>query len=302
MKRIVPALAATLATVLALAACSTGPGATTSAGTADLSVAAAFYPLQFVAERVGGDHVSITALAPPGVEPHDLELSPSAVRSVRNSDVVLYLSGFQASVDDAVSTTGVTALDVANSVTLRPAPQGLALSFDPHFWLDPTLLSVYAGAVGEEFATLDPVHAGEYRANAAKLEGDLAALDAKYKAGLASCERHTILTSHEAFGYLAARYGLTQVGLSGLDPEAEPSPQKIREARAIAASSGATTVFIEALVDPSVVQAFASDAHLAVATLDPIESLVTSTLVANPSYITAMEQNLFVLETALACD
>lgn len=302
MKRIVRAVSATVAAVFALAACSTAPGATTSTGTADLSVAAAFYPLQFVAERVGGAHVAITALAPPGVEPHDLELSPAAVRSVRSSDVVLYLSGFQASVDEAVKTTGAPALDVADSVALLPAPAGLALSFDPHFWLDPTLLSAYAGAVGEEFASLDPAHADEYRANATKLKNDLATLDAKYQAGLATCARHTILTSHEAFGYLAARYGLTQVGLSGLDPEAEPSPAKIREARAIAVSSGATTVFIEALVDPSVVQAFASDAHLTVATLDPIESLVPSTLVANPSYITAMEQNLFALRTALACD
>jgi zinc transport system substrate-binding protein len=301
MKRIAVTAASAAVIALALAGCSSSPSTNVSAAP-DLSVAAAFYPLQFVAERVGGDHVSITALAPPGVEPHDLELSPAAVRSVRNSDVVLYLSGFQASVDDAVKTTGAPALDVADSVTLLPAPAGLALSFDPHFWLDPTRLSAYAGAVGEEFAKLDPAHADVYRANATKLENDLATLDAKYRAGLATCERHTILTSHEAFGYLAARYGLTQVGLSGLDPEAEPSPAKIREARALAVSSGATTVFIEALVDPSVVQAFASDAHLSVATLDPIESLVKSKLVANPSYITAMEQNLFVLRTALACD
>jgi zinc transport system substrate-binding protein len=295
-------VSAAVAAVLALAACSTSPGAATSVGKADLSVAAAFYPLQFVAERVGGTHVAITPLAPPGVEPHDLELSPSAVRAVRDSDVVLYLSGFQASVDEAVRTTGVHAIDAGPLVSLMPAPNATTGTFDPHFWLDPTRLATFASAVGEDFAKLDPAHAAEYRANAATLTGDLSTVDAEYRTGLASCKRHTILTSHDAFGYLAARYGLTQVGLSGLDPEAEPSPAKIREARAIAASSGATTVFIEALVDPSVVEAFASDAHLAVATLDPVESLVKSNLVANPSYITAMEQNLFVLRTALACD
>jgi zinc transport system substrate-binding protein len=302
MKRILPAVAATLAAVLALAGCSTAPGGATSTGKADLSVAAAFYPLQFVAERVGGTHVAITALAPPGVEPHDLELSPSAVRAVRDSNVVLYLSGFQASVDEAVKTTGVHAIDAGPLVSLMPAPNGTTGTFDPHFWLDPTRLATFARAVGEDFARLDPAHADEYRANAATLVADLAKLDASYTAGLTTCTRHTILASHDAFGYLAARYGLTQVGLSGLDPEAEPSPAKIREARAIAISSGATTVFIEALVDPSVVEAFAFDAHLTVATLDPVESLVKSNLVPNPSYITAMEQNLFVLRTALACD
>ncbi len=300
MNTISTRVAAAATSILVLAACSS-PNSVPSAPTADLSVAAAFYPLQFVAERVGGEHVSVTPLAPPGVEPHDLELSPAAVRTIRASDVVLYLSGFQASVDDAVATTGAPALDVADSVTLHPAPDGLALSFDPHFWLDPTLLAAYAGAVGDEFAALDPDNADEYRANAASLEGDLADLDTSFSSGLATCDRRTILTSHEAFGYLAARYDLTQVGLSGLDPEAEPSPAKIREARSIAASSGATTVFIEALVDPSVVEAFASDAGLTVATLDPIESLVATDLVANPSYITAMQQNLSALTTALGC-
>ncbi len=280
----------------ALVGCSSAQPAPT-VSLASLDVAAAFYPLALVAERVGGTHVAVTALARPGVEPHDLELSPSGVRAVREASVVLYLSGFQPSVDDAISSTGAHALDAAASVTLIPAGDQTSGVLDPHFWLDPTLLATYANAVGDEFAALDPAYADDYRANAATLVDDLTSLDRAYASGLASCERTTILTSHEAFGYLAARYGLTQVGLSGIDPEAEPSPARIREVRAIAESTGATTVYVEALVDPRVVDAFAHDAHLTVATLDPVESLVSP----GDDYLTIMGRNLTALETGLGC-
>jgi zinc transport system substrate-binding protein len=252
-------------------------------------VTAGFYPLQFVAERVGGSRVAVTPLAPPGVEPHDLELSPSAVRSVRDSDVVLYLAGFQASIDDAISTTDAHALDAADSVTLVRA--------DPHFWLDPTLLADYATAVGEEFASLDPTHADDYRANASALAAELATADTAYAERLSSCERTTLLTSHEAFGYLAARYDLTQMGLSGLDPEAEPSPARVREVRDVANATGATTVFVETIVDPSVVEAFARDANLAIATLDPIESLTDP----DDDYLIVATRNLDALSAGLGC-
>lgn len=280
---------------LGLAACSSAD-TTSLEPTADLSVAAAFYPLQFVAEQVGGTHVAVVTLAPPGVEPHDLELSPVGVRSVRDADVVLYLSGFQASVDDAVAATQAHGLDAADSVTLLPPSAAEQGAFDPHFWLDPTLLAEYADAVGEEFASLDPAHASDYRANAATLVADLSQLDQEYSVGLASCERDTILTSHNAFGYLARRYGLVQVGLSGIDPEAEPSPARIREVRAIAESVNATTIYAEALVDPSVVEAFASDAHLSVATLDPVENAY-----APDNYLIIMARNLEALSTGLGC-
>ena len=302
------AAALALGAVLALAGCSASPAQTSAAAPAAITVAAGFYPLQFVAERVGGSRVEVTELAPPGVEPHDLELSPSAVRAVRAADVVLYLPGFQAAVDDAIASTGAHALDASASVALRPLPGGHAGALDPHFWLDPTLLATYAGAVGAEFAAIDPAHAAEYLANASTLQGDLAALDASYSSGLASCDRPTILVSHDAFGYLASRYGLTQVGLSGLDPEAEPTPFRIRQMRALAAASGATTVFIEPLVDPSVVEAFAADAHLAVATLDPVESLGAAKSGASAksgepaaNYLTVMTHNLATLEAGLGC-
>jgi len=288
--RTTAALAAVLLAGTGLAACTATDDADADAG---IQIAAAFYPLEFVAGRVAGEHGSVTALAPPGVEPHDLELAPLAVRELGDADVVLYLSAFQPAIDDAVAATGARALDAATVIDLREsATSGL----DPHFWLDPSLLADYAGAVAEEFAALDPENADYYRANGAALVEELTALDAQFTAGLASCERTTIFVAHEAFAYLTSRYGLTEQGLSGLDPESEPSPARVREIRDLIAAAGATTIFTESLVTPTVTEALASDAGVQTAVLDPLESVAPG-----DDYLAVMQRNLTALEDALAC-
>ncbi|WP_223148277.1 metal ABC transporter substrate-binding protein [Actinotalea sp. JY-7885] len=276
-------------------------------------VLASIYPLQYVAEQVGGDHVRVEPLTPPGAEPHDLELSPRQVRAVGEADVVVLLGGFQAAVDEAVE-----ARDPEHVVDAADVPQIAAHAAqhdeddhgedhgddghahdgaDPHFWLDPTLLAAVAGDVAQALADADPEHAADYEDAAAALEADLLDLDAELAEGLASCERDVIVTSHAAFGYLAERYGLEQVGISGLDPEAEPSPARLREVRELAQEHDVTTVFTETLVSPDVAEALAGDLGVQTAVLDPIESQADQ----DTDYRGAMERNLQVLREALAC-
>ncbi len=293
--------------VLVLAGCSTAttePDSSAGAASAALTVATAFYPLQFVADEVGGDLVSTFSMTPAGVEPHDIELSPAAVRQLGTADLALYLSGFQPAVDDAIATTGVEALDAASVVELHDAEQhadeaagdGHASS-DPHFWLDPHLLAEYADAVGEAFAASDPANASTYTANATALHDELDALDATYATGLATCQRDTIVVSHEAFGYLAEAYGLQQEGISGLDPESEPSPARLLEVKDIITQTGTTTVFTESLVSARAADALAAELGVTTAVLDPIENVVDG-----DDYIQVMTRNLAALETALGCD
>jgi len=291
---------------LSLSACSTSDAPTTG-GSADIALAAAFYPLAYVAEHVAGDHADLMKLTAPGIEPHDLELSPAVVRDLQNQDIVLYLSDFQAAVDDAIAVTGVTGFDVADVINLLPAGQHeggadgadaehAEGAFDPHFWLDPTLLSTYATAVGNEFGELDPDNAADYSSNAAELASQLGDLDKSYSTGLANCERKDLYTTHEAFGYLADRYGLHEEGLSGIDPEAEPSPARVREIRDLMAADGSTTIFTESLVSANVAEALASDAGVATEVLDPIEGVV-----GDDDYMSVMNRNLASLRGALGC-
>lgn len=266
-----------------------------SSGTGGLTIDAAFYPLQFVAERVAGNYGMVTTLTAPGIEPHDLELSPATVRSMQNADVVLYVGGLQPAVEGAITATGVPAFNAADAVPLVARQTG-DLTFDPHFWLDPALVATYAVAVGDKFAGLDPAHADAYKSNAATLSKQLTALDSSFKTGLATCKRHDIITTHEAFGYLADAYGLHQESLAGIDPEAEPSPARLREIKNIITKTRATTIFTETLVSSRVAQALATDAGVATVVLNPIESVATGT-----DYFSVMDQNLTALRTALDC-
>ena len=127
--------------------------------------------------------------------------------------------------------------------------------------------------MADALAKADPANEATYAANAQAYIAQLAALDDEFRAGLSDCERTTIVTSHEAFGYLADAYGLTQVGILGLSPEAEPDPRRLAELRDLVEREGVTTIFAEELVSPKVAETLASEAGVQVAVLNPIESL-----------------------------
>lgn len=280
------------AAVLALGACSAG-------STADgrPSVLASFYPLQLVAQQVGGDRVEVTSLTPPGAEPHDLELSPAQVVRVGNADLVVYLSEFQPAVDDAIAAAPPAhAIDAASLTTLIPLAGGSG-DLDPHFWLDPSRLPAVAHAVADQLSALDPAGAATYAANATALSARFDALDAAYANGLATCADRAFVTSHAAFGYLAARYDLEQVAISGLDPEADPSPDRLAQISRLVKDRGVRTIFFETLVSPKVAQTLAADLGVDARVLDPLEG------VSDPSqdYFSIAEANLSALKMALSC-
>ncbi len=276
------------ATVLAAAAAACAPAA---AEEDRPEVVVAFYPLEFVARRIGGAAAEVTNLTPPGGEPHDLELSPHAVAQVAEADVVLYVAGLQAATDDAVAAgSPAHAVDTADAAGLAPD------AADPHFWLDPTLLARVADAAADALASADPDEADGYRSRATELVADLDALDAELAAGLDACRGATLVTSHQAFGYLADRYGLHQVGITGVDPEVEPSPARLREVGEVVRSSGVRTLYFGALTSPAVTETLAADLGVGTAVLDPLEGHA-----GDRDYLYVMRDNLAALTTGLTC-
>ena len=266
-----------------------------------VQVAAAFYPLQYVADRVAGDHAKVENLTSPGNEPHDLELSPKETADVASADLVLYQRGFQPSVDDAVdqSATGDT-LDVADVVDLVPfRDHGVdSDELDPHFWQDPLLLADVGDAVADQLAKVDPANADDYAANAEDLRADLEQLDREYADGLTGCERTTVVVSHDAFGYLQ-RYGVTMAAILGLSPDSEPTPADLARLQRLIHDDGVTTVFSESLVSPETAEQLAHDTGVKSAVLDPIEGLSDDT--ADEDYLSLMRSNLSALEEANGC-
>lgn len=296
-------MAATAA--LTLAACGSGVGST-AAGGDRLGVVASFYPLEYLAEQIGGSHVAVTDLTSPGVEPHDLELSPRQIAAVEKAGLVVYLKGLQPAVDDAVAQFGrgpvVQAADFSPLVDHHldedggsgPEPGG-GTTGDPHIWLDPTRYAAVAKGVGAALAKADPGHAPEYRRNTAAMVDRLASLDREFRTGLAPYRGREFVTSHAAFGYLADRYGVTQIAVNGVDPESEPSPARLSEIQRQARAHGVTTIFFETLTSPKLARTLASDLRLRTAVLDPIEG------VAHPGredYFSIQRQNLENLEAS----
>jgi zinc transport system substrate-binding protein len=256
-------------------------------------VVASFYPLQYVAQRVVGEHADVVGLTSPGVEPHDLELKPRQVASLSQATAVLVETGLQPAVDDAIRNDRPEHLvDAAKVVDLRRGAGGT----DPHFWLDPTLLAEVGVAVGKEMAAADPAHAADYRSGASALTRDLTTLDGEVRAGLAACRTRDLVVSHDAFEYFGRRYGLEVHAIAGLSPDAEPSAKHLAELGDLAREKGVTTVFNETLASPRLADTLASDLGLRTAVLDPVEGLTASD--RGDDYLSLMRRNLAALREA----
>ncbi|WKX70233.1 metal ABC transporter substrate-binding protein [Streptomyces sp. XD-27] len=327
VRRLIPAAAATGAVALGLTtltACSDDASGKTQDG--KLKVVASFYPMQFLAERIGGDHVSVSGLTKPGVEPHDLEISPKQTAALSEAGLVVYLKGVQPSVDEAIEQADPKNVAEATSFTTLEN-HGTAVhghdhggeehggeehgheeaghdehgdegdAADPHVWLDPVRYAEVAKGVAKSLEKADPDHAADYKKNAAALVKELGSLDKEFKDGLRKRASDTFITTHAAFGYLAERYGLEQEAISGLDPEAEPSPARIRELHDVAKKDKVNTVFFETLASDKTAKTLAGDLHLKTDVLDPIEGISDKS--KGDDYFGVQRANLKALQQAL---
>lgn len=298
--------------VTSAAALLTGCGADEGSGTESgrLTVLAGFYPLEWTAARVGGGLVSVSSLTPPGAEAHDVELAPQDVAAVSEADLLVYLDGFQPALDEAARSEGSDhAWEAGQAADLLagPAPVDPAdgeraeddAAVDPHFWLDPTRLASVGDALAERLTEVDPDNAATYEENAAALRADLEELDREIQTALSSCTVSTLVTGHDAFGYLGDRYGLEVVGISGLSPSQEPSASQLAELATLVRERGVTTVYTETLVDPAVAETVAEEAGARTAVLDPIEGLTDES--QGEDYLQVMRANLATLQEGQSC-
>jgi zinc transport system substrate-binding protein len=272
------------------------------------TIVAAFYPIAYASERIAPD-AEVSNLTPAGAEPHDLELTPRDIEQIDASDLVFYLgSGFMPALEDAAS-GDEGAVDLLEGLELlegsdehghgdeeaapadEPAEED-EHTVDPHVWLDPMRYAAIAGRIAEALG--EPAAADD-------LVADLEELDGEFRAGLESCARRTIVTSHAAFGYLADAYGLEQITLTGVSPEAEPSAKAIEALVDEVEEEGATTVFFETLISPDLAETVAREAGATTAVLNPLEGLTQEEIDADADYFSVMRENLDALRTALGC-
>jgi zinc transport system substrate-binding protein len=278
-----------VAVALALAACSAPVSSGADGGdgaAAGPTVVASFYPVQWLTQQIAGGEVPVASLTPTGAEPHDSELELSQVSELGQADLLVTLGGFQAPVDDAVEANPPAAvLDLGPIVGLEGE--------DPHFWLDPTRLIKAAQPIADALAQADPAGQAGYQERAEAVSQELAQLDSDLAAGLEPFAGAPFVTTHAAFNYFAARYNLVQLAVAGIDPEAEPTPARLKEIKDQVADLPVKTIYFEELASPKTAEALAGELGLATGRLNPVE---TDT---GGGYWEAMRANLAALEEGL---
>lgn len=334
---IVRAAALGAATLMIVTGCGTDGGEADDNGAspadADLTVVTGVYPLEWLAQEIGGDNVAVVQLTEPGTEPHDLELTGRQIAEVSEADIAFYVEGLQPAVDEAVGQEAAeAALSVADVVELRPAggtdehaedddhghdhedgdgdeehaeDEGHDHDhdhgdYDPHFWLDVELMTETAEALAERMGEINPDGADLYQEGAERVTSELVTIGEAYEDGLASCEHREVVVGHTAFTYLTDQYDLEQIGVSGVDPDTEPSPAQIAAIADIVNERDITTIFTEPLMPAATADTIAAETGAQVEVLDPLEGVTDQS--PGDDYPSIMLGNLDALSTALACE
>jgi zinc transport system substrate-binding protein len=297
-------------------------------------VVATFYPLYEFSRAVVGDRMEVIALVPPGVEPHDWDPAPQDIAQLQRARVLVFNGGgLEPWVDRLASDlTDTVAVNTTEHIELQAPPPGGHThdhghgrkhdhahdrekhahghtgaaekenhELDPHVWLDPVLAQAQVEAIRAGLTEADPAGAEAYAQNAKAYTERLAALHREFEDGLRQCERRDIVVTHAAFGYLARRYGLRQVPVLGLTPEAEPSPADLARIVRFARQQKVQYIFFETLASPRLAETLAREIGAQTLVLDPVEGLTKDEAAAGKSYLTVMEDNLQNLRTALGC-
>lgn len=310
-------LVPSLLALVALAGC----GQQQASKSGKLQVAASFYPLAHFTEQIGDEHVRVTQVLPGGVEPHDYEPSPGDLRAISDAKVFLFNGGIDPWGDRLradMEKNGVVVVEMAEHVDVlqntaheheeeEHGEEGAEHEeehdhgpFDPHFWMDPLSAKKEVIAIRDALITADAPHAADYRRNADVYIEKLDALDRAYREGLASCMIKEIIVSHDAFRYLANRYGFSTLPINGVDQE-EPSARAIAELISMAKEKGIRTVFFETTASPKLSETIAEEAGAQTQVLHTLHGLTTEEERSGETYLSLMERNLVHLRSAMQC-
>ena len=265
-------------------------------------VVASFYPMYEFTRQVALDRAQVISLVPPGVAGHDWEPSPQDVAQVRRARAFVYNgAGFEPWAEKLIKeAVGPSTVVVAASAGLT-VPRAVGDGMDPHVWLDPVLAQRVVEAIRRALERGDPAGQATYVANAAAYTAKLAELDARFEAGLRTCARRDVVVSHSGFGYLTRRYRLEQIAVTGIAPQAEPSPAALAAVVRTARARAVTAIFLEPLVSPKLAETLARELGVRLLTLNPIEGVTKQEAADGVGYIDLMTRNLESLREGLGC-
>lgn len=288
----------------------------------EIKIVATFYPLQQFALPILGDKGSIQVVVPAGMEPHDFEPSLSDIRNIYDADLFLLngagIDAWAEKLLPELESKGVKTLRLADAISLLP-PQteeehehatlesGVEEEhehgeWDPHFWLDPILVQAEVRLLTQRLAQQFPHYREYFEANQDQFLLTLNELDQEYRQGLSQCQKKEVITSHDAFRYLASRYGFTTHALAGLSPEEEPSSRRLADLAREVRAEGIEYIFFETLVSPKIAETMARETGASTLVFNPIEGVTEEEMAQGMNYVSLMRSNLAALQKALQCE
>ncbi len=260
-----------------------------------VSVVASFYPLYDFAQQVGGDKVDVANMTPAGAEPHDYEPSAKALVTAQQSKVFIYDGG-------QLEPWAGKFLDSYKHIAVKASGHIQLMNHsDPHFWLDPALAQQVVDNIRDGLSHADPADSTYFAARAKAYNQQLAQLDQTFRQGLAQCQQHLIITSHQAFTYVSARYGFDVESIAGISPDEEPSAERLAMLSSLVKQKGIHYVFFESLVSPRLADTIAGETGAKTLVFDPLEGLSDAAQKQGQNYLSVQRENLANLRTALAC-
>lgn len=285
--------------------------------TGKLKVYASFYPIYFAAEQIGREKIELYTVIPNGAEPHDYEPSLREIADVENADVFIFngvnMEPWAEKLSNNLASKGIKTINLSQYVDLIKTDEEeedddehdghhtdhIHGVYDPHIWLDPLNMDKIAYQIMTVFSELDSKNQDFYKRNYEDFAGKIRELDQAFSSELKNRSRNTILVSHKAFGYLAKRYGLEQVPVTGITPHEEPSPKTLARLIDKIEEEKFEYIFLETLASPKVVETLSKSGNLKVLELNPVAGLTEEQQKNNENYFTLMEKNLENLKKAL---
>lgn len=268
-----------------------------------VNVVTSFYPLYEFTRNIGGEYVNAINLVPAGVEPHDWSPKSRDIKNMTQAQIFVYQgAGFEGWVEDFLGS-----LSTDSTLKVVEASKGADLikttenkeEYDPHAWLSPLNAVKMANNIKIALIEADPAHKDVFEQNYTKYAAKLTDLDARYKKEIAGTSKKEIAVSHHAFAYLCRDYGLTQMSIMGLSPDAEPTAQDLKKMNEFLKEHGLKYIFFEELVSDKLAKTLAKDAKVDTMVLNPIEGLTDEQMKAGKDYISVMDENLKNLVIAL---
>ena len=302
-----------------LAGCGAAGSTTENTESDKLQVVTTFYPMYDFTKQVAQDDAEVSMLLEAGMEVHSFEPSSQMIAEIQDADVFIYNSPeMETWVPDvlaSIDTSDMVVICASDAITLleyegeahahdheseeEGANAGHSHTVDPHVWLDPVLAQTEVSTIADGLAEADPDNAEDYLENAGIYNGKLNELDEAYRAAFEGTENRTFVTQHAAFAYLAARYDLNQISVTGLNAEVEPSAAALSTLSDYVKANNISHIYFENNASSQTAETLAEEVGVELAVLSPLEGITEEDQESGSDYISVMLDNLEALKQSI---